>query len=60
MINLVALLVGNLVLNIISAYTPQIGLDESAKRQFWEELDELISSVSVSDKLIAGDTSMDM
>jgi hypothetical protein len=34
MINLVALLVGNLVLNIISAYTPQIGLDESAKRQF--------------------------
>jgi hypothetical protein len=31
---LVKLLVGDLVFNVISAYTPQIGLNESIKRQF--------------------------
>jgi hypothetical protein len=35
---LVKLLVGDLVFNVISAYAPQIGLNESVKRQFWEEL----------------------
>jgi hypothetical protein len=42
---LVTLLVGDLVFNIISAYAPQIGLNESVKMQFWEELDALASSV---------------
>jgi hypothetical protein len=42
---LVTLLVGDLVFNIISAYAPQIGLNESVKMQFWEELDALVSSV---------------
>jgi hypothetical protein len=32
---LVKLLVGDLIFNIISAYAPQIGLNESIKRQFW-------------------------
>jgi hypothetical protein len=31
---LVKLLVGDLVFNVISAYTPQIGLNESIKSQF--------------------------
>jgi exonuclease III len=31
---LVKLLVGDLVFNVISAYAPQIGLNESIKRQF--------------------------
>jgi exonuclease III len=34
MIILVKLFVGDLVFNIISAYAPQIGLNESIKRQF--------------------------
>jgi hypothetical protein len=34
MIILVKLLVGDLVFNVISAYTPQIDLNESIKRQF--------------------------
>jgi hypothetical protein len=51
---LVKLLVGDLVLNIISAYAHQIGLDERVKRQFWEELDALISSVPISEKLFIG------
>ena len=31
---LVKLIVGDMVLNVISAYASQVGLDESAKRQF--------------------------
>jgi hypothetical protein len=34
MIILVKLLVGDLAFNVISAYTPQIGLNESIKMQF--------------------------
>jgi hypothetical protein len=56
MIILVKLLVGDLVFNVISAYAPQIGLNESVKIQFWEELDALVSSVFISEKLfIEGD-----
>jgi hypothetical protein len=35
---LVKLLVGDLIFNVISAYAPQIGLNESVKIQFLEEL----------------------
>jgi hypothetical protein len=35
MIILVRFLIGDLVFNVISAYAPQIGLNESVKRQFW-------------------------
>jgi hypothetical protein len=54
MIILVKLLVGDLVFNVISAYTPQIDLNESIKRQFWEQLDALVSSVSISEKFFIG------
>jgi hypothetical protein len=36
MIILVKLLVRDLIFNVISAYAPQIGLNENIKRQFWE------------------------
>jgi hypothetical protein len=53
---LVKLLVGDLAFNVISAYAPQMGLNESIKRQFWEQLDALVSSVPISEKLfIRGD-----
>jgi hypothetical protein len=51
MIILVKLLVGDLVFNVISAYAPQICLNESVKMQFWEELDALVSSMPISKKL---------
>jgi hypothetical protein len=51
---LVKLLVGDLVFNVISAYTPQIGLNESIKIQFWEQLDALVSSVPISEKIFIG------
>jgi hypothetical protein len=54
MIILVKLLIGDLTFNVISAYAPQIGIDESIKRQFWEQLDALVSSVVISEKLFIG------
>jgi hypothetical protein len=51
---LVMLLVGDLVFNVISAYDPQLGLNESVKMQFWEEFGSLISSVPISEKLFIG------
>jgi hypothetical protein len=54
MIILVKLLVGDLVFNVISAYAPQIGLNESIKIQFWEQLDALVSSVPIFEKLFIG------
>jgi hypothetical protein len=55
MIILMKLVVGDLFFNIISVYVSQIGLNESAKMQFWEELDALVSSVSISENLFIGD-----
>jgi exonuclease III len=52
---LVKLLVGDLVFNVISAYAPQIGFNESIKRHLWEQLDALVSSVPISEKLFIGD-----
>jgi hypothetical protein len=51
---LVKLLVGDLVFNVISAYAPQIGLNETIKMQLWEQLDDLVSSVPISEKLFIG------
>jgi hypothetical protein len=48
---LVKLLVRDLVFNVISDYALQICLNESIKMQFWEELDTLISSVPIFEKL---------
>jgi exonuclease III len=62
---LVKSLVEDLVFNVISAYAPQIGLNESVKMQFWEELNALVSSVSISEvkdalKRMKGGKTMDL
>ena len=51
---LIRLVVGDSVLNVISAYAPQVGLSESTKIQFWEDLDSMFSTVSTSEKLFIG------
>ena len=41
---------------MISAYAPQVGLSESTKKkQFWEDLDSVVSTVPISEKLFIGD-----
>ena len=42
-------------MNIISAYASQVGLSESEKRKFWEDLDDLVRAVPTNEKLFIGD-----
>ena len=42
------------ILNVVSVYTPQIGLSEEIKRLFWEELDELVLSIPQNEGLLIG------
>uniref|UniRef100_A0A8I7BH06 Craniofacial development protein 2-like n=1 Tax=Hordeum vulgare subsp. vulgare TaxID=112509 RepID=A0A8I7BH06_HORVV len=51
---LVKLEVGDLVLNVISAYAPQVGHNESTKREFWEGLEDLVRWVPIGEKLFIG------
>ena len=51
---LVRLVFGDSALNVISAYAPQVGLSESSKSQFWEDLDSMVSTVPISEKLFIG------
>jgi hypothetical protein len=51
---LMKLLVGDLIFNVISAYTPQIGFNKGVKMQFCEELDALVISVHIFKKLFIG------
>ena len=45
---LVRIVVGDSDVNVISAYAPQVGLSESTKMQFWEDLDSMVSTVPTS------------
>uniref|UniRef100_A0A8I6WSC6 Endonuclease/exonuclease/phosphatase domain-containing protein n=1 Tax=Hordeum vulgare subsp. vulgare TaxID=112509 RepID=A0A8I6WSC6_HORVV len=51
---LVKLVVGDLVLNVICAYAPQVGHNESTKREFWEGLEDLVRRVPIGEKLFIG------
>ena len=51
---LVKLVISDMVVNVISAYAPQVGHDECAKRLFWEDLDRLVRAVPSSEKLFIG------
>ncbi|XP_055833574.1 uncharacterized protein LOC129902375 [Solanum dulcamara] len=50
----IKLVVGGLTMNIISAYAPQVGLDEEIIRLFWEDLDEVVVSIPPTEKLFIG------
>ncbi|XP_070014622.1 uncharacterized protein [Nicotiana sylvestris] len=52
----IKLVVGECTLNVVSAYAPQVGLDEEIKRRFWEGLDDIVRSIPPSERLfIEGD-----
>jgi len=48
---LVKLVLGDLILNVISAYAPQVGINESVKRQFLGDLYGMVSAIPISEKL---------
>ena len=57
---LVKLILGREIFNIISIYAPQVGLDESSKRQFQEDLDEMCKAYPLEEIFSQAVTSMGM
>ncbi|XP_061359419.1 uncharacterized protein LOC133303515 [Gastrolobium bilobum] len=51
---LVKLVVGDLILNILSVYAPQIGLQPTDKSQFWEDLEEVLRGIPREEKIFVG------
>ncbi|KAJ7949585.1 Retrovirus-related Pol polyprotein LINE-1 [Quillaja saponaria] len=51
---LVKLMIDKEAFNIISTYAPQIGLEESTKKAFWEDLEEIVQGVPLDEKLFIG------
>jgi hypothetical protein len=50
------LIFGDLVLNVINPYSPQVGLSDNVKRRFWEDIEDMVRGVFSSEKLfIEGD-----
>ena len=45
---------GDLILNVISAYAPQIGRSDVDKRRFWDDLEDMIRGVPINEKLFIG------
>ncbi|XP_028087556.1 uncharacterized protein LOC114288271 [Camellia sinensis] len=52
MIMLVKLVVGRNIVNVISAYAPQVELDYQTKRDFLEQMDEILQEIPVEENLI--------
>ena len=51
---LVKLILGSEIFNVISIYAPQVRLDKSSKRQFWENLTEIVQGIPIRKNLFIG------
>ncbi|KAG5612532.1 hypothetical protein H5410_023813 [Solanum commersonii] len=51
---MVKLVIGGCTLSVISAYAPQVGLDEKAKKLFYEDLDEVVRGIPNTEKIVIG------
>ncbi|KAH0668323.1 hypothetical protein KY285_029529 [Solanum tuberosum] len=50
----IKLVIGGCTLSVISAYAPQVGLDEEAKKLFYEDLDELVRGIPNTERIVIG------
>ncbi|XP_019244391.1 PREDICTED: craniofacial development protein 2-like [Nicotiana attenuata] len=50
----IRLVVGGFTVNVISAYAPQVRLDQEVKKKFWEDLDEMVRSIPHTENLFIG------
>ncbi|XP_019257812.1 PREDICTED: craniofacial development protein 2-like [Nicotiana attenuata] len=50
----IKLVVGGFTINVISAYAPQVGLNQEVKKQFWDDLDKMVRSIPHTEKLFIG------
>lgn len=48
------LIVEKEAVNMICVYAPQVGLDDSIKAKFWEDLNEVIQRISHNEKIVIG------
>nr|XP_009621430.1 craniofacial development protein 2-like [Nicotiana tomentosiformis] len=48
------IVMGGCTLNVVSAYVPQVDLDEEVRRRFWEDLDGMVWGISSIEKLFIG------
>jgi hypothetical protein len=55
MIIIIKLIFGDLILNVISSYAPQVGFSDDVNRQFWEDLEDIVRGVSNSEKKFIGE-----
>jgi exonuclease III len=51
---MIKLIFGDLVLNVIGAYAPQVGLSDDVKRRLWKDLEDIVRGVPSSEKLFIG------
>ncbi|CAN6703671.1 unnamed protein product [Malus baccata var. baccata] len=42
------------LINVISVYAPQVGLDTSLKEKFWEDLEDLVQGIAQTEKVFIG------
>ena len=50
----IKIVIGQELINVISAYAPQVGLDTSLKEKFWEELGDLVQGIGQTEKIFIG------
>ena len=53
-IMLVRIVVGEEVISIVSAYSPQVGLDKQVKREFWDNLGNQMRTIPKDEKVFLG------
>ena len=51
---LVRIVVGEKIISIVSAYGPQVGLDEQVKCEFWDNLGDLLRTIPDDKKVYLG------
>ena len=51
---IVKLVLGSKVLNVVSAYAPQIGCEERLKEEFWQDMDEIVQKIPGREDMVIG------
>ncbi|GKG21374.1 craniofacial development protein 2-like protein, partial [Tanacetum coccineum] len=50
----ISMVIDGEIVNVVSAYAPQVGLNDEVKMIFWEALDELVRECPPDQRLIIG------
>ena len=46
--------IGEMILNVLSAYAPQVGCELEEKERFWRDMDELLEGVPMEERVLLG------